>query len=200
MAKKTIKTLALTGGIGSGKTTVAKMFEDLGVNVYYADKEAKKLMHSSALLKSNIIDLLGHQAYTNNQLNKVFVSNKIFNNSVLLRQVNSLIHPEVATHFRHWLSKQTSLYIVKEVAILFENTLENQFDYVLTVTAEENLRVQRVIKRDQTSEKAVKLIMASQMADSKKISNSDFVIHNTNIKETQRQVYEIHKKILKSTF
>lgn len=193
-----IKTLGLTGGIGSGKSTVARMFEALNVPVYCSDEEAKKLLHSSALLKSKIIDLLGHKAYEDNQLNRGFISEKIFNNSSLLKQINALIHPEVAINYQHWLSKQISPYAIKEVAILFETEMENQFDYTLTVNAAEELRVQRVILRDQTSEKAVRAIMANQLAASEKILKSDFVIHNDKIEETQKKVYEIHNKILKT--
>jgi dephospho-CoA kinase len=195
-----IKILGLTGGIGSGKTTVAKMFEALGVPVYNADQSAKMLMQSSQDLKEKIKQLLGEDAYTENRLNKAFISEKIFNNKVFLSQINALVHPEVAINFNLWLSKQTSAYVVKEVAILFETAAENQFDYILTVTAPEVLRIQRIIERDHTPLAKIKAIMSNQLQDSEKTVKSDFVILNTDLNDTKNQVYDIHNKIHKEIF
>ena len=114
------KVLGLTGGIGSGKTTVSKMFSDLDVPVYNADYEAKKLMQNSLGLKGQIINLLGDNAYKNNVLNKNFISKKIFKDASLLQKINSIVHPAVIDHYKNWFSAQDSVYVVKEVAILFE--------------------------------------------------------------------------------
>ena len=195
-----IKVLGLTGGIGSGKTTVSKMFEDLGVPVYNADHAAKILMQSSHDMKRKIIQLLGEDTYKQNQLNKPFISEKIFNNKVLLSQMNALVHPEVARDFNSWLTLQTSVYVIKEVAILFETAAEDQFDYILTVTAPEAIRIQRIIERDQISLTKIKAVISNQLQDSEKTVKSDFVIHNTDFNDTKNQVYEIHNKIHKEIF
>jgi dephospho-CoA kinase len=195
-----IKILGLTGGIGSGKTTVAKMFEALGVPVYNADQSAKMLMQSSQDLKDKIKQLLGEDAYTENRLNKAFISEKIFNNKVLLSQINALVHPEVARDFNSWLTLQTSVYIIKEVAILFETAAEDQFDYILTVTAPEAIRIQRIIERDQIALTKIKAVISNQLQDSEKTVKSDFVILNTDLNDTKNQVYDIHNKIHKEIF
>ena len=195
-----IKILGLTGGIGSGKTTVAKMFEALGVPVYNADQSAKMLMQSSQDLKDKIKQLLGEDAYTENRLNKAFISEKIFNNKVLLSQINALVHPEVARDFNSWLTLQTSVYVIKEVAILFETAAEDQFDYILTVTAPEAIRIQRIIERDQISLTKIKAVISNQLQDSEKTVKSDFVILNTDLNDTKNQVYDIHNKIHKEIF
>lgn len=195
-----IKILGLTGGIGSGKTTVAKMFEALGVPVYNADQSAKMLMQSSQDLKDKIKQLLGEDAYTENRLNKAFISEKIFNNKALLSQINALVHPEVARDFNSWLTLQTSVYVIKEVAILFETATEDQFDYILTVTAPEAIRIQRIIERDQIALTKIKAVISNQLQDSEKTVKSDFVILNTDLNDTKNQVYDIHNKIHKEIF
>ena len=195
-----IKILGLTGGIGSGKTTVAKMFEALGVPVYNADQSAKILMQSSQDLKDKIKQLLGEDAYTENRLNKAFISEKIFNNKALLSQINALVHPEVARDFNSWLTLQTSVYVIKEVAILFETAAEDQFDYILTVTAPEAIRIQRIIERDQITLTKIKAVISNQLQDSEKTVKSDFVILNTDLNDTKNQVYDIHNKIHKEIF
>ena len=195
-----IKILGLTGGIGSGKTTVAKMFEALGVPVYNADQSAKMLMQSSEDLKDKIKQLLGEDAYTENRLNKAFISEKIFNNKALLSQINALVHPEVARDFNSWLTLQTSVYVIKEVAILFETATEDQFDYILTVTAPEAIRIQRIIERDQIALTKIKAVISNQLQDSEKTVKSDFVILNTDLNDTKNQVYDIHNKIHKEIF
>ena len=195
-----IKILGLTGGIGSGKTTVAKMFEALGVPVYNADQSAKMLMQSSQDLKDKIKQLLGEDAYTENRLNKAFISEKIFNNKALLSQINALVHPEVARDFNSWLTLQTSVYVIKEVAILFETAAEDQFDYILTVTAPEAIRIQRIIERDQIALTKIKAVISNQLQDSEKTVKSDFVILNTDLNDTKNQVYDIHNKIHKEFF
>ena len=194
------KVLGLTGGIGSGKTTVAKMFKALDVPVYNADQAAKILMYSSKELKHKIKQLLGEDAYKQNELNKEFISEKIFNNKVLLTHINALVHPEVTLDFNSWLSMQNSVYVVKEVAILFETAAEDQFDYILTVTAPESLRIQRIIERDQTPLAKIKAVMSNQLQDSEKTAKSDFMILNIDWDDTQKQVYDIHNKIHKEVY
>ena len=193
------KVLGLTGGIGSGKTTVSKMFSDLDVPVYNADYEAKKLMQNSLGLKDQIINLLGDNAYKNNVLNKNFISKKIFKDASLLQKINSIVHPAVIDHYKNWFSAQDSVYVVKEVAILFEINSQKNFDFILTITAPKSLRIERIIKRDKKSIKDIEAIMSNQLPVYKQLSNSDFVIHNNAINETRKRVCDIHNKIIKKS-
>lgn len=193
------KVLGLTGGIGSGKTTVSKMFSELDVPVYNADYEAKKLMQNSQGLKVEIINLLGDKAYKNNILNKTFISKKIFKDVSLLKKINSIVHPAVIDHYKNWFSAQDSVYVVKEVAILFEINSQKNFDFILTITAPKPLRIQRIIKRDKKSIEDIEAIMSSQFPVYKQLNNSDFVIHNNAINETRKKVYDIHNEIIKKS-
>ena len=192
-----MKIVGLTGGIGSGKTTVAKMFTEIGIPVYIADVEAKLLMNRSKVIKRKLIKLFGDKAYCNNVLNKSFIADKIFNNKALLAEMNAIVHPKVASHFKRWLQKQKGFYCIKEAAILFENGSYKNCDFLITVTAPESLRIERVIKRDKSDIAKVKAIIKNQWSDDEKIKLSDFVIVNTTLEYTQKQVLQIHKKILK---
>lgn len=188
--------VGLTGGIGSGKTTVAKQFEALGVPIYIADEEAKKLMNRSKVIKRKLIELFGAQAYLNNELNRPYIAEIIFNDKTYLQKMNAIVHPRVAAHFKKWQLKQHVPYIIKEVAILFENSGHTQCDYVITVTAPMEVRMTRLLKRDDTTQDKVKAIMKNQWSDSEKIKLSDYVISNEALESTTKQVHEIHKKII----
>jgi dephospho-CoA kinase len=190
------KIVGLTGGIGSGKTTVAKMFANYGVPIYIADVEAKALMNRSKVIKRKLIALFGDQAYADDKLNRTFLASKIFNDKHLLTQMNSIVHPKVASHFKRWLKKQTSPYIIKEVAILFENESYKTCDFTITVVAPEGVRIERVIKRDNSSSDKVKAIIKNQWKDEAKIALSDFVVYNKSLQETEKQVLDIHQEIL----
>ena len=122
----------------------------------------------------------------------------IFNNKSLLEQMNAIVHPKVASHFSKWCSKQNSPYIIKEAAILFENNTYKNFDFVITVTAPEEVRIERLLKRDHTSLKRIKDIMKNQWSDAEKIKKSDFVIINNSIEDTEKQVAKIHEQIRES--
>tara|TARA_R110001583_G_C5532033_1_gene398610 strand:- start:464 stop:811 length:348 start_codon:yes stop_codon:yes gene_type:complete len=111
--------------------------------------------------------------------------------------MNAIVHPKVAAHFKRWLKKQNADYVIKEAAIIFENNLENQYNYIITVVADEALRIQRVIKRDNSSEEKVKSIIKNQLSDAEKIKKSDFVILNNDLEDAKKQVFKIHKEILK---
>lgn len=189
--------VGLTGGIGSGKTTVATLFErQHGIPVYIADVEAKALMNRSKVIKRKLIKLFGDEAYKNDALNRPFIASKIFNNKTLLNQMNAIVHPKVASHFKRWLKKQHTPYVIKEVAILFENGSYASCDFIITVVAPKLVRINRVIKRDNSSKEKVQLIINNQWEDDKKIELSDFVIYNEDLAETKKQVKKVHKKIL----
>lgn len=188
--------VGLTGGIGSGKTTVAKQFSDLGVPVYIADEEAKALMRRSKIIKRKLIKLFGDKAYLGNELNKSFIANIIFNDKNYLAKMNAIVHPKVARHFEKWVLKQDSQYVIKEVAILFENNGHKACDYVITVISPIETRIKRLLKRDNTSKEKIEAIMKNQWSDEEKIKRSHFVIENIDLDETKKQVLKIHKKLL----
>ncbi len=193
-----MKIVGLTGGIGSGKTTVAKQFMALGIPVYIADEEAKKLMNTSKIIQRKLIQLFGNEAYTGSNLNKPFIANIIFNDKTFLQKMNAIVHPKVANHFKKWVSKQKAPYIIKEVAILFENDGYKQCDYVITVTAPLEIRIERLMKRDETTKEKIEAIIKNQWTDAEKMKLSNFIITNTDLENTIKQVVEIHEKILKT--
>ena len=193
-----MKIVGLTGGIGSGKTTVANFFRELNVPVYIADEEAKKLMNNSKVLIRKIKKLFGEKAYKNNELNRPFIASKIFNNKTLLEEMNSIVHPKVGKHFKKWLAKQDYAYVIKEAAILLENGGYKDYDFIISVITDKEIRIKRLLKRDRDSTKQkIKAIMDNQWEDEERIKLSDFVIYNNELKNTKKQVLSIHKKILK---
>lgn len=191
-----MKIVGLTGGIGSGKTTVAKFFEKLGAPVYYADEEAKRLMKDSKLLKERIIALLGEEAYTNDDIDRAYIADIVFRDKEKLKELNALVHPEVESHFEKWLRTLKSSYAIQENALIFENNKESKYDAIITVTAPLRTRVVRVMERDKVTEKQVANRIDNQLDDEIKIRLATFVIHNTNLKKCEDQVLEIHKQLL----
>lgn len=191
-----MKIVGLTGGIGSGKTTVAKQFQALGIPVYIADDEAKKLMNRSKIIKRKLIALFGDEAYKDNTLNRPFLADKIFNNAENLEKMNAVVHPKVASHFKNWVKKQIAPYVLKESAILFENGAYKDCDLIITVTAPLKLRKKRLLKRDNTTLEKIQAIINNQWSDESKISKSHFVITNKDLEETKQQVQLTHNKIV----
>ncbi|WP_435654227.1 dephospho-CoA kinase [Cellulophaga baltica] len=189
--------VGLTGGIGSGKTTVAKMFHALGVPVYNSDIEAKKLMVTSEVLKVKIKELLGTESYIDHKLNRTYIADKIFTDPDLLAQLNAIVHPAVRQHFMSWVAQQKAAYIIQETAIIFENDTQNKFDKIILVTAPEKIRIERVTSRDAISADKVKERIENQWPDQKKAALSDYVINNLELDKTTVLVAEIHKQLLK---
>ena len=192
-----MKIVGLTGGIGSGKTTVAKIFGELGVPIYIADDEAKKLTNSSKIIRRKLIQLLGKEAYFDEGLNRSYVAEKIFNNPAILNEVNAIIHPKVAKHFLRWVKKQKGTYCIKEAAILFESGSYKQCDITILVTAPKAIKIERVIQRDNSSEEKVLERMKNQWPDNKKRDLADIVIENITLADTKKQVYNLHKMLSK---
>ena len=189
--------VGLTGGIGSGKTTIGKQFESFGIPVYIADDEAKALMNRSKVIKRKLIKLFGKPAYKDDKLNRPYLSSKIFNDKELLDKMNAIVHPKVASHFKRWLKKQKAPYAIKEAAIIFEHNMEDQYDFIITVVADEDLRIERVVDRDNSTEEKIRAIIKNQLTDDEKIKRSDFVIVNNELKIAKQQAAEIHASILK---
>lgn len=193
-----MKIIGLTGGIGSGKTTVAKVFNKLGIAVYIADIEAKALMNRSKVIRRKLIALFGDEAYVDEELNRPFIASKIFNNKELLEKMNNIVHPKVGQHFSRWLKKQTGPYVLKESAILFETKGHKNCDYTILVTAPEDLRIRRIIERDNSTKQKVEAIINNQSSDAEKLKKADFIIVNEDLEDMHSQVLNIHKKLIKS--
>lgn len=189
--------VGLTGGIGSGKTTVAKYFRDLNIPVYVADIEAKKLMDTSKSIKKKLIKAFGEVAYINGELNRKYLAQLVFNDKEKLKIINGIIHPKVAKHFLKWMLKQDALYCIQENAIIFENKKADEFDFIISVTAPLDIRIDRVIKRDVTSKGQVLSRIKNQFDDTYKNKLADFVIVNIDLSDTKKQVKKIHEKLLK---
>ena len=189
--------LGLTGGIGTGKTTVAKIFETLNVPVYYSDYWAKYLTNNNSEIIIKLKNEFGKNIYLDNgELNKVKLSELIFGNKSVLLKVNEIIHPVVRSHFDNWVKnkkKQGSKYIIKEAAILFESGANKQVDKVIIVASQKDIRIKRLLKRDRTSIAEIEKRMNSQMPEEEKISLSDYVIFNNENELLIPQVLELHK-------
>lgn len=191
-----MKIIGLTGGIGSGKTTVAKLFEALGVPVYDSDKEAKILMNTSKVLIKEIKGLLGEEAYKESELNRRYIAGKVFKDKKLLKKLNAIVHPAVRENFLQWVSEQNTSYVIQETALLYENNAASLYDAVILVTAPEELRVERVLHRDATSKEAVLARINNQLSDKEKIAKANFILENIDIKETEQKVEALHKSLL----
>ncbi len=177
------KIIGLTGGIGSGKTTIAKYFESKGIPVYIADIEAKKIMDSNLVI-GKVVDAFGMDLLENDKINRAKLSAVVFNNPEKLARLNAIIHPEVKIHFMDWVEKHKNFPIViKETAILFESGTYKDCDKIILVTAPKEVRIQRVMERDNITKDAVKARMSNQWEDDKKMQLSDFVIQNIHLQE-----------------
>ena len=187
--------IGLTGGLGSGKSTVAKIFEVLGIPVYYADLEAKRIMNTDQQLKSEIIKHFGENAYVNDQLNRPYLSSIVFENKEKLSLLNSLVHPAAIRDSKEWISKQTTPYAIKEAALIFESGSQEYLDYVIGVSAPAHLRIQRAMQRDNLTRGQVQQRMSKQIEEVIKMHLCDFIIFNDEVKPVIPQVLELHKKL-----
>lgn len=184
--------IGLTGGIGSGKTTVAKAFNTLGFPTYIADTEATRLMNTSPEIKNSLIRLFGETIYQpDNILNKQQLATFIFNDTAKLQQVNHIVHPIVLQDFEYWCEKQNSPLVFFESAILFEAGLESFFDFIICVTAAYQTRIERVMKRDRISEEKVTERIRNQAQEEEKCKKADFIIDTTNGKDWHNQILTV---------
>ncbi len=184
--------IGLTGVIGSGKTTAVNHFKSLGVPVFIADDSAKKLMTYDEDLKSEIIDLLGENAYLGLELNKEFISERIFNNKDLLISINNLVHPKVNNVYSKWLEEQRFAYSIYEAALIFENESESYFDKIICIKTPLDIIHSRLKYRPNYSKNKINLILKNQINQDIKCSKSDFCIDNISIDELREQINRIH--------
>ena len=191
-----MKIVGLTGGIGSGKSTIATLFQAMGVPVFIADTEAKKILASSKAVQEKVISLLGAPAYSNDVPNRDYIAQLVFNDPDLLAGLNAIIHPQVHISFLQWVKKQAAPYCIKEAAILFENGGFTKCDATILVTAPTKLKIERVLARDKTSLKSIQQRMENQWEDQKKIPMASYVIENIDLTSTKNQVQKVHKTLL----
>lgn len=188
--------IGLTGGMGSGKTTVSKIFAVLGIPVFYADDVAKNVMHTDEGLKQRIIELFGNDAYINGALNRKHIAGIVFNDKYKLEQLNALVHPVTLAAADAWMNKQTAPYIIKEAALMFEAGAAASLDYVIGVYAPQHVRLQRVMHRDNVQREQVLARMNNQLDESIKMKLCDFVVINDEQEAVLPQVLRLHHRLV----
>lgn len=190
------KIIGLTGGIGSGKTRVVKVFSDLGVPCYVADNAAKELMAKEASLIKQIKDLFGAKAYNTQGLNRAYIGAIVFSDPQKLKALNAIVHPAVAKDFSLWLALQKAPYVIKEVAILFETGGYKAVDQTLLITAPKEVRLQRAMLRDQVAKEVIFARMNHQWEDEQRIPLADHIINNDIWEETLKEIKRLHTYFL----
>jgi len=188
--------IGITGGIGSGKTTVCQVFSTLGIPVFYADDAAKYLMEHDEALIDKIKALFGNDIYQDNKLNRTKVSALVFKEPEKLQALNALVHPATVQYAKEWFLSQHAPYAIKEAAIFFESGTNKDIDLMIGVSAPKELRIQRAIQRSQASREDILNRMAQQMDEDEKMKRCDFVIFNDEQTAIIPQVLEIHKILL----
>jgi dephospho-CoA kinase len=190
--------IGLTGGIGSGKSTVSQIFEVLGIPVFDADREAKRLMEENEDLRKRIQQELGTETYTNNKLNRRVLADLVFTDAYKLDKLNAIVHPAVISFAEEWMKKQSSAFVVKEAALLFEAGSAGDLDYVIGVYAPQHLRIHRVIKRDGMTPEQVMDRMSRQINEEMKMRLCDFVLNNDEQQLLITQVLKLHNRFLQA--
>lgn len=187
--------VGITGGIGSGKSTVCRMLAERGVAIYNADSRAKELMSTSESLRKALIENFGAETFTAEGLNRQYLAERVFNDAEQLRLLNSLVHPAVIADFEAWAEEQEGHYVVFESAILFEAGLENRVDAVVAVMAPESLRVERVMARDGHSKEQVMARIKNQMSDDERSDRSQYSIVNIDVEDLEEDVEQLHRRL-----
>jgi dephospho-CoA kinase len=187
----------ITGGIGSGKTTVCRIFAALGIPIYYADERAKWLMVKQPELVAGIKALFGPAAYLpDGSLNRAHLSQQAFGDPALLGKLNALVHPAVGQDGLEWQNAQTAPYTLKEAALLYESGSYRFLDKIIVVTAPLELRIERVMARDKVTREAVESRIKQQMPEEEKVARADFVVYNDGTQSLIQQAYGIHRKLI----
>ena len=187
--------IGITGGIGSGKTVVSRIFKVLGIPLYNADERAKWILANNEEVKEGLLQLFGKESFQNNQLNRQYISQQVFNDKAKLEKLNALVHPQVGADFERWLEgKQKFPYILKEAALLFEAGSYKGLDKIITVYAPLELRIKRVLERDpHRNEEGIRKIMKEQMDEEEKMKRADYIIYNDEEKMLIPQVLKLHE-------
>jgi len=189
--------IGLTGGIGSGKSTVAGIFKVLGIPVFDADANTRQLMETDASLQSGIVDLFGDKAFEGGKLNRKWIADIVFNDPFQLEKLNALVHPAAIKAGEHWAEKQSSVYVIKEAALFFEAGSAEGMDYIVGVFSPQHIRINRVMKRDGVTRDEVLSRMKRQIQEEIKMRLCDFVILNDDQHLVIPQVLQLHEQFLK---
>jgi dephospho-CoA kinase len=189
--------IGITGGIGSGKSTVAGIFSVLGIPVYNSDDASKRLMAEDENLKRNILESFGESSYVNGMLNRKYLAAQVFEDSKKLALLNSLVHPATINDARQWMKKQKSVYVIKEAALIFESGSNEFLDFVIGVQSPRELRIERALKRDNVTREEIEARMKLQMDEDEKMKRCNFIIVNDEQQMLIPQVLSLHEKFLK---
>ena len=192
-----MKHYALTGGIGSGKSTVLSLFKEMGVPTFSADDSAKHAMQHNPDVRKKITALFGDVAFKDGKLNRAFLAEQVFKDKAKLETLNAVVHPAANSAYTQWQEAQNASYTMYEFPIVFELNAQDRFDGIILVTANEKERIKRVEVRDQVGEDAVRARMQNQWTDEQKIPVADFVIENIDLSSTAAQVKALHQLLLK---
>lgn len=188
--------IGITGGIGSGKSIVTRIFHTMGYPVFYSDDEAKKLMIENDTLKGKVIEIFGDKAYIKGELNRKLLAEQVFKNPALKEKINQIIHPQVRQKFDEYQSQfDNNIPVFNEAAILFETGAFKNFKHTILITADQELKIARILKRDKTSRSEIKSRMENQWSDEKKIPMADFIINNNGDELLLPQVLNILKEL-----
>jgi len=188
--------VGVTGGIGSGKTTVCQLFELLGIPMFYSDLASKEILAKDPEVRNSVIALFGEEAFNESGPDRAYIASKVFNDGSALVALNAILHPKVRRSFEQWVSEQGSEFVLNEAAILFEVGSHKKLDAVIVVSAPDELRIDRVMKRDGVSKEAVLARMSRQMPQDEKVGLADHVIHNDGRTSLIKQVERVHQEIL----
>lgn len=193
---KTPHKIGITGGIGSGKTTITKIFNSLGIPVFNSDTCGQNILLENKQVIAKIKEIFGNQIVIDNKINKEKLRHIVFNNKHQLERLNNIIHPIVNDHFNHWIKHQDSNYIIKESALLFESKTHQQLNQIILVTAPIKLRIQRVIKRDRKTKEDVLSIINNQLPYKKIQSKANYIINNNEKNLLTPQIIKIHQNLM----
>jgi dephospho-CoA kinase len=188
--------VGITGGIGSGKSTVAKIFGVLGIPVYYADDEAKKIMETNAEVRQKLIAAFGTDCHNQQGLNRQYLRQLIFNDSNNAQKINAIVHPITIAQADEWLQQQNTPYALKEAALIFESNAHHHLDFIIGVAAPQALRIKRVMQRDGISEEEVLARMQKQMNEHEKMSKCNAIINNDDTTLLIPQVMDLHNRLV----
>lgn len=187
--------VGITGGIGSGKSTVCAILEEMGVAVYNSDARAKELMTTSATLREAIVARFGAECYTAEGLNRGYLAERVFGDAAELAVLNSLVHPAVMADFEAWAERQEGSYVVFESAILFESGLEQRVDMAIAVLSPEELRIERAMRRDGTTREQVVARIRRQLSDDERADRAKYAIVNIDLEELREDVEQLHRRL-----